>query len=621
MDANTQFLELCGIRQSRKLASKRAIWNNDLASEDTCERLACTNSKLEDYIMAFTSSGEVADLAVRIRVNAILLMALGVAKQKLVSSLDMKDRPDVERRLGTLFWGLDQVVSVPVSFVNPCDIRSSVFDYVLWYSDTRELKTNLVVIRVDEPMDELLEEQYCLAVMAGTAMIHHGRTKQQMVQGTYGVITDGLKWTFLHVDKHNEYSLLKLNWQKHDERTIVGLIGKILDEAISVKMRCKETDVETSSWLPDWSQMAKKWDSPKQDGWDSPKHDGSEDEDEMDSLRGQDDPHLQPFKSYSARKMEFLQEFKEGCKDLLRQAFHGERVENKLEHLHQSKIEKVQDRNKRKGIETIAVTEIDPNELFSMFKLKRETNAGNYWRVAPWKVRQVTNHLLTSLEQIRLVVGRAKHNEAAIRLTIDAIMLDILTSIKAEAGQSHIGKGKGKRPSTESFTSVKSLKMAVETDIAYIFPTNNEGAIIDKRISGRMDYNIWYGQPREAETNLLVVEAKHKNTLAAGRYQAISYMALIQHARYKAGRQKIPIYGISTDSEDWDFIRMDATGNVAIQQFNWQDSKGSQIISLIYKILREASCLTPVATQDLAREHTVTGRTSLCLTNSNGTPA
>ncbi|KAL3479690.1 hypothetical protein BJX99DRAFT_255415 [Aspergillus californicus] len=31
---------------------------------------------------------------------------------------------------------------------------------------------------------------------------------------------------------------------------------------------------------------------------------------------------------------------------------------------------------------------------------------------------------------------------------------------------------------------------------------------------------------------------------------------------------KIPIYGIATDSDEWDFIRMDATGNVDVQQFN-----------------------------------------------------
>jgi hypothetical protein len=76
----------------------------------------------------------------------------------------------------------------------------------------------------------------------------------------------------------------------------------------------------------------------------------------------------------------------------------------------------------------------------------------------------------------------------------------------------------------------------------------------------------------------VVVETKQSSTLSEGRYQAISHMgkqlpesvsicsstisALIQHARNKAGRAKTPIYGVATDTEDWDFIRMDASGNV-----------------------------------------------------------
>jgi hypothetical protein len=122
--------------------------------------------------------------------------------------------------------------------------------------------------------------------------------------------------------------------------------------------------------------------------------------------------------------------------------------------------------------------------------------------------------------------------------------------------------------------------MGVETEISYILPTNQPEGTVIKKVTGRMDYNVWYGQPREAETNLLVVEAKQRSGLLGGRYQAMTYMgksigdiranivdtykllALIQRARFEAGRARIPIYGIATDSELWDFIRMDGQGNV-----------------------------------------------------------
>lgn len=186
----------------------------------------------------------------------------------------------------------------------------------------------------------------------------------------------------------------------------------------------------------------------------------------------------------------------------------------------------------------------------------------------------------TTREQIRLVFGRADENEAVIRLTVDAILLDILSSIKMELEQYEGGKGKRKRTSTEAPLGHKNLRMALETHIFYIFPTHGEKGVVDRLISGRMDYNLWYGNPREAETNLLVVEAKSRSAHAAGRYQAISYTgkqltesasilnanqlipALIQHARHKAGRAKTPIYGVATDSHNWDFIRMDASGSV-----------------------------------------------------------
>ncbi|KAL2868342.1 uncharacterized protein BJX67DRAFT_54710 [Aspergillus lucknowensis] len=614
MRANSPFLRLCGIRASSE--SNSNIWHTSQTSNNAHEQFSVT-SLLQDYAMGFTSTGNVANLPSRIRVDAILIMSLGIAKQKLINSLDARARSDAEERLGTLFWGHDQVFSVPLSFVNSCIRRSSALDYVLWYGDTRELQANLVVIRVDEELDRVVEGQYFLATLAATAMVHRGRKKHHIIEGTYGVVTDGLKWTFLYIDKKAEYSFINLNWVDGHKHLIIGLINKIIDQAVTATMSA-DTEISGSMWVFEWSQMAKTWNSPYSPH--SPQYDSAE-EDNIHSLQNLDDTTTQQFKPYSILKMEFLTELKDHCKELIRRAFHGERVENKLEQLFQITTEKLKNQQPRKGPDSIAVTKIDPNDLFEMFNLRRELNPPNYWRVAPWEVKEVSTHLATTLEQIKLVVGRAKQNEAAIRLVIDAVFLDILTSIKIGTGQLESGKGKGKRPSTDTITSLKNLQMAVETEISYIFPTHKEGSIVNKLISGRMDYNLWYGQPNEAETNLLVVEAKHKNTLSAGRYQAISYMALIQHARFKAGRAKIPIYGIATDSEDWDFIRMDATGNVDIQQFNWHASNGSQIISLVYKIMREASSLTPVPTHELTRENTVTGRTSLRLMKSDGTPA
>jgi hypothetical protein len=55
-------------------------------------------------------------------------------------------------------------------------------------------------------------------------------------------------------------------------------------------------------------------------------------------------------------------------------------------------------------------------------------------------------------------------------------------------------RSKGKRPSTDSTMSLKDTYMGVQTKISYILPTNQEVSTVNKKITGRMDYNVWYGQ-------------------------------------------------------------------------------------------------------------------------------
>ncbi|KAL3451565.1 hypothetical protein BJX65DRAFT_268113 [Aspergillus insuetus] len=614
MNVKSQLLELCGITPASE-ASTSSIWDTKQTSDDMRSRFASIDSLLEIYVRGFTSTDSIADLPSRVRVDAILIMSLGIAKEKLVNSVGEEARTDMEERLERLFWSPNQFITVSEPSLSPCDIQYLALDYVLWFGDTRELQTNLVVLRAEEPLDEVVEKQYCSAALAATAMIHHCRAKQPVIQGTYGVVTDGLTWIFLYVNKEGEYSSVKLNWMEGNENAIVAIIGKILDQAVAVKMICEDAEVDRSLWSLGWSDMAKTWDSPRND---------ESEVDEIDSLETPaDTPTLHP-PPYISLKMEYLAEFKEGCKELLVQAAHrGENLEQRLEELYQTikhKFQKKVSGDQGKVIESRAVTNINPSELFPMFQLRREENPPNYWRLNMWEVYDVSDHLKTTIQRIALVFGRAKQNEAAVRLFIDAVLLEVLTSVKEQAGQYEDTKGKKKRPSTDSTMSLKDIQMAVETDITYIFPTRQRRGVVDVKITGRMDYTMWYGQPREAETNLLVVEAKQSLGLNGGRYQAIAYMALIQHARAKAGRASIPIYGIATDSEDWDFIRMDGTGNVDVQQFNWKKTGGAHIVSLLRKVVREASALTPAPTRQLSRAQTVTGRTSLTLTNSDGTP-
>jgi hypothetical protein len=183
MDVKSQLLELCGITARTEASSSSSICDINPTSDDTRQRFASVNSLLKDYAKGFTLTDNVADLPSRIRVDAILIISLGIAKERLLESLAGQARCEKEKRLETLFWSPDQFISVPESLLSPCGIQYAALDYVLWFGDTRELQTNLVVLRVDEPLGKVVEEQYCFAALAsaGQSLIIASRTVKYML--------------------------------------------------------------------------------------------------------------------------------------------------------------------------------------------------------------------------------------------------------------------------------------------------------------------------------------------------------------------------------------------------------------------------------------------------------
>jgi hypothetical protein len=177
MDVNSQLLELCSITVGGE-ASTSSIWDTEQTSDDMHSRFASIDSLLEIYVRGFTYTYSIADLPSRVRVDAILIMSLSIAKEKTVNSAGEEARTDVEERLERLFWSPNQFITVWESSLSPCDIQYSALDYVLWFGDTRELQTNLVVLRAEKPLDEMVEKQYCSAALAATGQSPLSRQKQ-----------------------------------------------------------------------------------------------------------------------------------------------------------------------------------------------------------------------------------------------------------------------------------------------------------------------------------------------------------------------------------------------------------------------------------------------------------
>ncbi|KAL2833002.1 hypothetical protein BDW59DRAFT_157144 [Aspergillus cavernicola] len=551
INVDSQFLQFCGITASSEPSSSSSIWHTDRTDDHAHEQFASVDSLLQDYAQAFTPTGDPDALLTRARVDAILMMSLAIAKKKKLLNSSDDARSDAEQRLQTLFWGHEQVISLPVPFLNPSNIRNSALDYVLWYGNPRELETNLIVVRIDESLDGTDGEQYLPTLAA-----------------MYGILTDSLKWVFFHVNKEHKYSALKLNWLEDQQQAIVGLIGRIMDRAVIVKIVCEESNLNQLPWTLEWTKMATIWDIPQ---WDHLE------KEEIEPLADEDDHFPESSRlsrqTFHTTKMDWFAKIEQRCKQFVRRAKRAgqnDDVEEEMDSVFNvARVESQEATGKKKALLSIAVTDIPSEDVMEMFRLKRERKPNNIWKIASWERRTtVSSHLAHTLENIKLVAGR---------------------------------EGAGKRASTETTLSRKSLEMALEAPISYVWPTVDG----KKVVRGHMDYTLWYGKPSQAETNLMVVEAKKVGTTHAGRYQAISYMAHIQDARRKAGRANTPIFEIATDSRDWDFIRLDAYGQLDIESLSWEAKQDVQIMSLLHKVVHQASCLSPVSSNDLTRQKTV----------------
>ncbi|CAI7626651.1 unnamed protein product [Penicillium viridicatum] len=122
---------------------------------------------------------------------------------------------------------------------------------------------------------------------------------------------------------------------------------------------------------------------------------------------------------------------------------------------------------------------------------------------------------------------------------------------------------------------------------------------------GTCDYTLWYGDkggPDKA-INLVLVEAKGLGLASSGDDQALGYMACVHQERRSCPSRNSTVYGLSTDGEEFRFLRINQKGEFAkVIMAKTPGGSYSSITSMLAFIMREAVSQSPYTSKNSSKD-------------------
>ncbi|KAJ5398940.1 hypothetical protein N7465_009429 [Penicillium sp. CMV-2018d] len=234
-------------------------------------------------------------------------------------------------------------------------------------------------------------------------------------------------------------------------------------------------------------------------------------------------------------------------------------------------------RNKSKKMPTIAITDLEPSEIPHHFNLAHcEPTELEFF---PRKTEKVSllHHLNSVLVDYGMATSGSPMNETLIRSRINVVILTILAKMKREFPVKP-------RTPVASPTSLKSVHLQFDRETEFIWKSDNRRV----RLSGIVDYSLWYGMSDDYSTNMVIVEAKQPELIKRGVFQCLAYMAMIHETRKRAKIIDTSVYGIATDSFEWVFIRIRPNGEWTKKAYHWVHD-AQEIVSMLANIFAHAA--------------------------------
>jgi hypothetical protein len=118
-------------------------------------------------------------------------------------------------------------------------------------------------------------------------------------------------------------------------------------------------------------------------------------------------------------------------------------------------------------------------------------------------------------------------------------------------------------------------------------------------ISGRVDWALGYRTNKgELDSILVVVEAKKGGYTTSATSQALSYLAGAQDARRNSGKRNCDIFGILTDSKQFQFVVLRCDRRAYVSRPWWWVLEKNVIITFIdhilQKVIESSPHITPI---------------------------
>lgn len=146
-------------------------------------------------------------------------------------------------------------------------------------------------------------------------------------------------------------------------------------------------------------------------------------------------------------------------------------------------------------------------------------------------------------------------------------------------------------------TLKKSLQLYPEPSTSVKIPNRSisNGKFL---LSGCADRAMGYSSKDEDDALLVAVEAKHRSKFSIGELQLITYLAILQENRRKAGKINIVTQGFHSDGDHFAFVCIKEDGTI-LRSSTWGvEARGGlgMVFSYIVAMLKTAMKSTPTVT-------------------------